>query len=260
MAIDPSKPYDPKQVGVSQADQNNNDRLGQMKARQTPSDGKPNSWETTRVNPYTGTSIAPSPSYQPGSIAASPFASNPYEQNKTISLPAAPAATPPRSGLTISPTFQSGNVAPTASAQPATLPSSLKVTPTFQSGNPDQPPLAGSGAAPAVTSLPPTTTLTPNAGISNGLAVPQPTATMKITPLNGLQNGMPLPNSAVNPPAAPADTDWAARFRKETGTNFDPRSKMDILNMNRLKGMAPVGKGEDTTLNRAQYRAGQYSR
>ena len=201
--------------------------------------------------------------YQPGSIAAYPLTGSQYEQNKTISLPAAPASAPSQSGLTIAPIFQSGNIspiAPAATTQPAALPPSLKVTPTFQSGNPDQAPLAGAGAAPAVTSLPPTTTLTPNAGIANGLVVPQPTATMKITPLNGLQNGMPLPNSAVNPPAAPADIDWAARFRKETGTNFDPRSKMDILNMNRLKGLAPVGKGEDSTLNRAQYRAGQYSR
>lgn len=76
--------------------------------------------------------------------------------------------------------------------------------------------------------------------------------------------GMPQPVPMSSLPgakeaAAPA-TDWLAKFKKDTGTNYDPNSKMDQLNMNRLKGMAPVGKGEDTTLNHAQYRAGQYSR
>lgn len=41
-------------------------------------------------------------------------------------------------------------------------------------------------------------------------------------------------------------TDWGAIFRKQTGTAFDPRSKMDRLNMQRLQN-------QQSTYNRRQY-------
>jgi hypothetical protein len=254
----------------SQADQNNTDRLSKLNptsSSQTDplhegNSGTPHSWDVPRTNPYTGTS------YTPGSIAAQPMTGTQFEQNKSITLPAttspemkplSPIANPQQSSLTFSsPLFQTGaSPSPTpapASTQPTSVPSTLSITPTFQSGKLGSPALGGSSAAPAVTSLPPTTTLTPNAGIANGLVEPHPTATMKITPLNGISNGMPLPNSAVNPTApagqaASTGTDWNAKFLKDTGTAYNgTKSAMDRLNMDRLQHGLP-------TFNHKEYRS-----
>jgi hypothetical protein len=102
--------------------------------------------------------------------------------------------------------------------------------------------------------LPAGLSLTPNAGLMNGLVSPPATAQTKITPLNGIANGMPAPNSAVNPPAAvgggqPSGTDWNAKFKKDTGTTYNgAMSSMDRLNMDRLKAGLP-------TFNHAEYRS-----
>jgi hypothetical protein len=114
-------------------------------------------------------------------------------------------------------------------------------------------------------SLPPGLTVTPNAGIMNGLETLKPTAQSQITPLNGISNGMPVAPGIVNnpapvgqPAAAPeapynpgavsrGGADWDARFKKDTSTRYNSGSDMDRLNMQRLQS-------GQSTLDARQYR------
>lgn len=56
------------------------------------------------------------------------------------------------------------------------------------------------------------------------------------------------PSAPVANPAPQADTtDWAAKFKQDTGTAFNPKSRMDIENMRRLKA-------QQQTMNHKQWR------
>lgn len=72
----PTTPQPGQGLPESAADQANKDRLGQMRQRQAASsaenEGKPNSWEQTRTNPYTGTSITPAKFSMGGSSVTLP--------------------------------------------------------------------------------------------------------------------------------------------------------------------------------------------
>jgi hypothetical protein len=259
-------PIDPNS-NQSLADKNNGNRLGNFQAQQKPDD---HVVATSGINPY----------YSPGMHAANPISNSTAAEStgKPIMLnpiaPPVPSATP---NITLNSGFQSGNSpAPFGTLSPiaSPTPSNLTINPTFQSGNPGQAPLAGASASPAVTSLPPTTTLTPNAGIANGLVEPHATASMKITPQNGISNGMPAPNSAVN---APAPVGQAAGFNpsaediakfnllvggdKNKENQYNPHSKADVTSMKMMLGQLQTpsfvknsNPSFDPTMSNAQFR------
>ena len=122
-------------------------------------------------------------------------------------------------------------------------------------------------------SVPASLSVTPNAGIMNGIQTPHPTATSQITPLNGISNGMPVAPGIVNNPAPvgqPAtgngfhmpSQEEMARFRKETGTRFDSHSVNDKLSLERMRGGEETFNSKQANAYRAanpNYRPGSYS-
>lgn len=111
-------------------------------------------------------------------------------------------------------------------------------------------PLPGPGSAVPTTAKPPTSVSDAEiAAAPKATPVPSPTGfgapKFPSTPTPGVPRG---PASPSGPAAAPSPEQIAA-FRKQTGSRFDPKSKMDMQNMRRLMG----GAG---TINRQQYGTG----
>jgi hypothetical protein len=130
-------------------------------------------------------------------------------------------------------------------------------------------------------SLPPGLTVTPNAGIMNGLETLKPTAQSQITPLNGISNGMPVAPGIVNnpapvgqpatAPAAPAaskqfqmpSAEEMAAFRKQTGTAFNAKSINDKLSLERMRAGEETFDSKQANAYRAahkDYRPGMYTK
>ena len=138
------------------------------------------------------------------------------------------------------------------------------------------------GSAPAAAptpSMPAGLTVTPDAGIMNGIQTPKPTADSQITPLNGISNGMPVAPGVVNNPApvgqpapvaapkpqgfqGPSEEEMAA-FRKQTGTAFNPKSINDKLSLERMRNGEETFDTKQANAYRAahkDYVPGSYSR
>jgi hypothetical protein len=157
---------------------------------------------------------------------------------------------------------------------------------TYNYGKQSQAAIADSNRTMAARPVPLPTSLsvTPNAGIMNGVQTPNPTAQSQITPLNGISNGMPVAPGIVNnpapvgqsatapaAPAAPAapkqfqmpSQEEMARFRKETGTRFNPKSINDKLSLERMRGGEQTFDSKQANAYRAthkDYRPGMYTK
>ncbi len=110
-------------------------------------------------------------------------------------------------------------------------------------------PMPGPGSAVPTTAKPPSS-VSPAEIAAAPKAIPVPSPTGFGAPKFP---SSPTPGTPVGPKPAPSETPTAehiAAFRKQTGSRFDPKSRMDMQNMRRLMG----GAG---TMDRKQYGTAQ---